>query len=326
MKNMRVLFAAALGMMACVSVDAAESWKVYSHLPNGTMAGAEGLKQVLETVEKETGGAIKFQMNLAGSLPIAASDITQAVADNIVQFGDDGFFLGNITIAGILRQPLLLKDSEEYAKALAIVQPHVERAYEKKGVLMLGTYHYPLITVFGNKPIASLADLQGKKLRMTSPEQAAFLKAFGGSGITVNPPDVPSSIQRGAVDGVLTAASGGGRIWQDLLTHNFRLGLDYFQGFFIVNKEAFGKLPPAVQASIRANVAKVAPTITDRLHRTESEAVDEFRKRGMIITEATGADVAEATKRMSEVWAEWAKSRGAEHEKVLAEVRQALGK
>jgi len=323
---MRALLAAAIGMLACVSVNAAENWKVYTYLPSGKLAGAEGLQQALDAVEKETNGAIKFQMNLAGSLPIAASDITQAAADNIVPMADDGFFLGNITIAGILRQPLLIKDTAEYQKALAIMMPYVERAYDKKGLIVLGTYNYPLITVFGNKPITSLADLQGKKLRMTSPEQAAFLKAFGGSGITINPPDVPSALQRGAVDGVLTATSGGGRIWGDMLTHTFRIGLDFFQGFVIVNKASFAKLSPDVQKSIRANVAKVMPEITARMEREDGETLEGFRKRGMVITEATEADVAEAVKRMAPVWTEWAKSKGPEHEKALAEVRQALGR
>lgn len=325
---MRMLFAglAGLALAASFQAQAQENWKVYSYLPNGKLAGAEGLQQVLDTVEKGSKGAIKFQMNLSGSLPINASDITQAVADGIVQMGDDGFFLGNITIGGILRQPMLIKDEMEYAKVLAIVQPHIEKAFDQKGVTVLGTYYYPLITVFGAKPITKLEDLAGKKFRMTSPEQANFLKAFGASGITISPPEVPTALQRGAVDGVLTATSGGGRIWGDLLTHNYRIGTDFFQGFVIVNKAALAKLAPEVQKLIRDTTAQVTPGISVRMAREDGETVDLLKSKGMIFTTPKPEDVAEATKRMGAVWNEWAKSKGPLHEQVMAEVRAALGK
>lgn len=168
---MRTLVAGLAGAMIALSAAAAENWRSYTYLPNAKLAGAEGQQRIIDAVEKAAGGELKIQFNLAGSLPIGATDITQAVADNIVQMADDGFFLGNVTIGGILRQPMLIKNTDEYAKALAIVQPHIEKSYGQKGVLVVGTYNYPLITVFGAKPITKLEDLAGKKLRLTSPEQ-----------------------------------------------------------------------------------------------------------------------------------------------------------
>lgn len=323
---MRALVFGLAGALVAATAIAAENWKAYTYLPNAKLAGAIGHQQIIDAVEKAAGGELKFQLNLSGSLPIAATDITQAVADNIVQFGDDGFFLGNITIGGILRQPMLIKDTAEYAKALAIVQPHIEKAYEQKGVIVLGTYNYPLITLFGSKPITKLEDIAGKKLRLTSPEQAGFLKAFGGSGITISPPEVPSALQRGAVDGALTATAGGGRIWGDFFTHNYRLGTDFFQGFLIVNKAAFSKLPPAVQKVMRETTAKTTPQITAQMVKEENETLDALKAKGMLVFEPKPEEVAEATKRMGPIWDEWAKAKGPEHVKVMAEVRKALGK
>jgi TRAP-type transport system periplasmic protein len=323
---MRALLLGVAGAAIAATAVAAENWKAYTYLPNGKLAGALGHQRIIEAVEQASGGELKIQLNLAGSLPIAATDITQAVADNIVQFGDDGFFLGNITIGGILRQPMLIKDTSEYAKALAVMLPYIEKAYAQKGVLVLGTYNYPASTVFGAKPITKLEDLAGKKLRMTSPEQAAFLKAFGGAGITISPPEVPSALQRGAVDGALTATSGGGRIWGDFFTHNFRLGTDFFQGIFIVNKAAFDKLKPEVQKALRDAVAKTAPEITAQMVKEDDETLNALKAKGLVATDPKPEEVAEATKRMQAVWEDWAKSKGPEHVKALAEVRQALGK
>jgi len=125
---------------------------------------------------------------------------------------------------------------------------------------------------------------------------------------------------------VLTAAAGGGRIWGDLLTHNYRIGTDYFQAFVIVNKAAFAKLSPKAQAALKDAVREVAPQISTRMAREENETLDGMKAKGMVVTIAKPEEVVEATKRMAPVWAEWAKAKGPEHERALAEVRAAIGK
>ena len=120
--------------------------------------------------------------------------------------------------------------------------PYLEKAFEKKGVIVLGQYLYPFQVGFSSKKLTSLADIKGQKIRVTSPEQGEFIKRLGGVPVTLGAPEVPSALDRGVVDGVLTASTGGGNVWKDLLKFNYRLGINYFNSVFIVNKERFGKL------------------------------------------------------------------------------------
>jgi TRAP-type C4-dicarboxylate transport system substrate-binding protein len=57
------------------------------------------MARLSEEMEKETGGAVTIRLHLGGSLPIDTTTITQALSDNVVQLGDDGYFLGNVPIA-----------------------------------------------------------------------------------------------------------------------------------------------------------------------------------------------------------------------------------
>ena len=57
--------------------------------------------------------------------------------------GDDGYFLGNVPIGGVLRLPMLIRSRDEYAKAAMIVDPYLETAFGKKGLVVLGQYRYP---------------------------------------------------------------------------------------------------------------------------------------------------------------------------------------
>ncbi len=53
--------------------------------------------RLIDTVKQQTNGELLINLHLGGSLPIKATNITAAVADNVVQIGDDGFATGTIS-------------------------------------------------------------------------------------------------------------------------------------------------------------------------------------------------------------------------------------
>ena len=122
------------------SASAAEKWDLYVYNPVATVAAVKGLNTAIEQIEKETNGELSIRLHLGGSLPINTTTITQAVSDDVVQMGDDGYFLGNVPIGGVLRLPMLLRTLPDYDKAAAIMTPYLVKAFEKKGLLVLGQY------------------------------------------------------------------------------------------------------------------------------------------------------------------------------------------
>ena len=199
--------------------------------------------------------------------------------------GDDGYFTGNVPIAGILRLPMLIRTREEYAKAAAVVDPYLEAAFGKKGLVVLGQYLYPFQVAYSRNKLTSLADFKGQKIRVTSPEQGEFIKRLGAVPVTLGAPEVPSALDRGVVDGVLTANTGGGNTWKDLLKFNYRLGVNYFNSVVIANKDRFAKLPPDVQAKVKKIVKDNMPLITSAMENDEDNLTKKFAEGGMTITE-----------------------------------------
>lgn len=305
---------------------AAEKWDLYVYNAVSTVAAVQGLNRVVQEIEKETAGELTLRLHLGGSLPINTTTITQAVSDDVVQMGDDGYFLGNVPIGGVLRLPMLIRSPAEYQKAAAIMDPYLERAFEKKGVLVLGQYLYPYQVAFSSKKLTSLADIKGQKIRVTSPEQGEFIKRLGGIPATLGAPEVPSALDRSVVDGVLTASTGGGNVWKDLLKYNYRLGINYFNSVIIVNKERFGKLSPAVQKKVRAIVTANMPLITKAMEDEEEVLTAKFAAGGMTVTKEDPADIDVGMKAISAYWDEWAKSKGPDAQAALKAVRAALGR
>jgi TRAP-type C4-dicarboxylate transport system substrate-binding protein len=325
----------ALGLLATIAAaavgtgtaaQAATGWDMYVYNPVATVSAVKGMNRIIAEIEKETNGALTIRLHLGGSLPIKTTNITQAVSQGIVQMGDDGYFLGNVPIGGVLRLPMLIRTPEEFKKAQAIMQPYIDKAFAKKGVLVLGTYVYPFQVPFSRKKLTDLDDVKGQKIRVTSPEQGAFIQKLGGAPVTLGAPEVPSALDRGVVDGVLTASSGGGNTWRDLLKYNYRIGINYFDSLIVVNKAAFDKLAPDVQAKVRKIVTDLTPSITEAMAKEEEALTKKMAAGGMVVTEEKPEDRAKAEKLIAPYWDEWAKEKGPEAIEALKKVRAALGR
>lgn len=318
--------AAALLMLIAVHARAATVWECYVYNPLATLPSVQGVVRLIDSMKKQTNGELEINLHLGGSLPIKATDITAAVGDNVIQLADDGFATGTIPITAILRLPMLLQSEQDLDKAMTILRPHLDDAYGKRGIVVLGQYAYPFQVIWGRKKITSLADIKGLKLRVTSVEQGEFVRRFGGISLPLGSPDVAAALDRGVVEGVFTASSGGGLTWHDLLKYRYAFPSSYVNSTIVVNREAFEKLPPATQKILREAAAESTAWATAEMQRVEDQVTAQFGKEGMVLTDATPADIKDATDKMRPYWDEWASKHSAEAVGILKEIRTAIGR
>ena len=303
----------------------AEEWNFYMHQSAPNFATSRGAKLFTEEIEKATNGALKVRLHLAGTLQINASNITQAVGENVVQIGDDLFNSGNIPVAGIPRLPMLIQSYEDFAKADAVLKPYIDKAFGQKGSTVLASYTYPMQFIWGRKKLESLNDIKGMKLRVAQPEQGEFVRRFGGTSITMSAPEVPSALDRGVVDGIFTAGVGA-VLWKDLLKYGYVLIVNVNNSYFIVNTEAYNKLAPDLQSKLRQAAQQSARWDQDTMQKEEAESVQVLSAMGYTFTKAKPEEVARAVDTMKPYWDEWAKSRGPDVIEALGKTRTALGR
>jgi TRAP-type transport system periplasmic protein len=303
----------------------AEEWNFYMHQSAPNFATSRGAKLFTEAIEKATNGALKVRLHLAGTLQINASNITQAVGENVVQIGDDLFNSGNIPVAGIPRLPMLIQSYEDFAKADVMLKPYIDKAFGQKGSTVLASYTYPMQFIWGRKKLESLNDIKGMKLRVAQPEQGEFVRRFGGTSITMSAPEVPSALDRGVVDGIFTAGVGA-VLWKDLLKYGYVLIVNVNNSYFIANTEAYNKLAPDVQGKLREVAQQSARWNQDTMQKEEADSVQVLSAMGYTFTKAKPEEVARAVDAMRAYWDEWAKSRGPDVVEALGKTRAALGR
>ena len=305
--------------------SAADNWRAYTYNAVATVTSVKGLNAMIEAIQKETQGQLNIRLNLGGTLPIAATNITQAVSDNVVQMGDDAFFIGSVPVGGVVRLPMFLPTRAEFEKAWDIEAPYLRAEYAKKNIVLLGRYIFPENVMWSKKKLTSLADISGQKIRVISPEQAEFIKLLGGIPVTLGTAEVAAGIDRGVIDGALTASSGYGYVWRDLLKYSYRLNVSFIDSLILVNKDAWDKLSPDTRAKVQAQVTEHTRRITDAMAAEDNDLTKKLAEGGMVVTEPTKAELAEAERRITPYWKEWGEKRPAAQE-ALQKVRAAVGR
>ncbi|PWR01398.1 ABC transporter substrate-binding protein [Meridianimarinicoccus roseus] len=323
--TIKTLGTAAL-IVASTAVAHADDWTAYTYSSVSTTSAVKGMNRIVERVAAETEGDLTIDLHLGKTLQIASADITQAVGDGIIDMAADYFFSGSVPIARVLNLPMLIENDEEWNKAYAAMEPTLIEAFGDQGVVLLGGYRYPEQTIFTTFEITSLGDLEGHKIRVTSPEQGAFIEEFGGAPITLSGSEVPTSLERGVIEGVLTASAGGAKNWHEFLPYNYRFAVNYGNSMIIANADSFAALSEDTQATLRSIVAEEGPKTTEEFLADEEAQKASQSEAGMTLVEAAGGEVDMAAEKLAPFWESWAEKNGPEYVEALATVRAAVGK
>jgi len=317
--------AAALAAAFSVAVEpaGATDWVYYTPQSSPQYITPRAGQMFADKVKEATNGELDIKFRLFGSLSIQAADVTQAVSDNVIQMGDDQIFSGNVPLAGIVKLPGLAGTFEEYDKAEAAVRPIVDAGYAEKGVMVLHGFAIPQY-IWGNTKLESLADLKGLKVRAGTPEQAEFVRKLGATSLTMGPAEVPSALERGLVDAIVTGI-GGGELWQDQLKTAYLYPVNFNGIYIVVNKAAFDALTPEQQEAVLQTSKETDQWLRETSLAEDTADLEAMRKK-LTITDPTPEDIAMAAELMPTIWEDWAKAHGPEGEEVLATVNEALGR
>lgn len=142
---------------------------------------------------------------------------------------------------------------------LAAFRPYLEKSLrEQHGVEALAVYVYPAQVVFCKKPLRSLADLSGRKVRVSGASQADFVGALGAVPIVTPFTQIVSSLTTGNIDCAVTGTMSGNTLGLHKLTTSVHaLPVTWGLAVFGANRAAWLALP----ADLRALLSRELPRL-----------------------------------------------------------------
>lgn len=229
-------------------------------------------------IEKATAGRVRFNfLAKAVASPPATLD---AVRDDLAQlsFIVHGYTPGRFALTKITEMPLLADSSEIASIAYQRVHDrHLAAADEHHGVKLLSVFAITPAYIFtGRKPVKSLADLQGLKIRVPGGVSSSIMEALGAVSLVKPAPEMYELLRGGIVDGVLLQTEGYVLFnLQNLIRHATLVpgGFNNTSFAVIMNRAAYERLP----AADRAAIDKLAG---EALARRAGEAEDRISRFG----------------------------------------------
>lgn len=185
-------------------------------------------------------GADAMRLLKSGAFDIASVQIGLAARDDP--------FLEGIDLAGVATN---IADQRKAVEAYREAFDQEIQAKFNSKVLTLWPFGPQIM--FCKKPMESLADFKGTKIRTFTTSMATMIQGLGGSPVTLQYAEVYLALQRGVADcGVTASSAGNGGKWPEVTKYLLPLAVSSsMQGHFI-NLDTWKKFTPEQQQKLTA--------------------------------------------------------------------------
>lgn len=275
-----------LGITAAEVSAAEHSWRFSNLYGRGTAFG-EIYEDLAKNIEQKSDGRIMVQVLYSGE-GVGTSGLLSAVKSGLITMGApfQSMHAGELP-AGIVEigLPGGTDDPEElnalfHEKGWDSI---LTEAYGSQGLVWLEPYIQPPVYILTKKPINSISDFKGLKIR--APEAyGKFLRNLGASPVSLAWSEIYTSLATGVIDGSIGSNMidhrDGNHV--EVAKYMYRLPLAGAQVLpIIVNRAAWNKLPKDLQTAVREATAIHATDQLTKSRKWESEAVTQMEKEGL---------------------------------------------
>ncbi len=323
----RALCASLIAVFALTGPSHAETkWSLFTPFTTNDKP-TQLYREFAKDVSEATKGELLIEVFSSGELPYKNTDILKALATDQIQIADLalGPVAGDVPELTVFGLPFLCTTTDEFYKAIeAAIPTFNDRLQSKFKVRALTGWTMPPQQIWLRDEITSIADLKGKKVRTWNKTQVEMLGLLGGSGVAITPAEVIPALQRGVVDGAMTAVIPA-YDWKfyEVAKTGYMLNFTMTDQLIAVNDDAFNALSNETQEALLQTAAAWQEKFRQAIDAAANEAADKLKAEGMTLLVPSPADLETARSATRVMWEEWAETHGEIGEKLLDDVSAA---
>ncbi len=213
-------------------------------------------------LEKDSGGRIavkRFPGSQMGPAQQHYDFVRTGQAD--VAWFLHGATPGRFPLTELVQLPYLVGSAEIGTKVLndaELRSKYLDAEHKGVKVLLLLT-HQPGNVHTTRKPIRTVEDMKGLRIRFASPTIRDFIAALGGTPVGVLPNEQVEQLQKGTIDGVFIDYGGAGIAFKmgGVLKYSTEM-YSYVSSFGVaMNPDFWSRLPPDLQALVTKSMTGV---------------------------------------------------------------------
>jgi C4-dicarboxylate-binding protein DctP len=287
MKTFVQRLAMGLGMAAFAAAGAqAQQFTMKLSSPTVNDITHEWMKAFKAGVEGRSAGRVKVEMypaNQLGQIPATV----EGVAFGTIEFTAPatGFLIGLEPRFQTFDAPGLFDDLAQAQRVLADadIRKRLTTFGAAKGVEPLVVYPHGPLMLLSHKPIRTVADFRGQKIRVTGPSPLHIepFRKLGASPISMPLGEVLPAMQNRAIDGTIAAAG----VFTAFKYYDVAKALTYLPGSFLivgglVNRQFMSSLGPELEAIVREEAIKAQTGVEKWSAEDVERTMQTWRKNG----------------------------------------------
>jgi len=313
----------AFGFAGLASQAQAKTLKWITFKPEASNdAQSISTKWFVEEFKKRTGGKDTIQMFWGGSvakskeIPDALSGGAGDIGDIITPYFQDKFPLNN-AIGYYIPQPHSTIEIAELLELWHRQYPQFGKELEKYNLKVIGYRPLEKYGLICNKPVKSIADLKGKRIRTYGFAYPALVKALGGTPVSMASADGYEALQRGILDcSPIGPSLAHGWKYDEVAKYYVDVPIGASFGHLVaMNLKSYNALDPQTRAIIDGLGREYAMRYTVTLDELTQEILAGWKKKGVTVTKLS-ADSLDAALKSADVqavrqkWVDKAKAAG----------------
>lgn len=248
-------------------------------------------KHFVKLVNAIGGNRVKIEFFEGGTL-VPPMQVFDATVSGTVDASADwpGYWAGQSSAFALLGSFPMLMTANDYL--LWIMQwggfEAFQEVYGRHGIVYLPYGVAPMESgLRSNRPLTSLADLKGKRLRMSGRPQGEVLKQLGAAQVALPGGEVYQALERGVVDAAEFSSPGvdWGMSLQEVSKHWLAPGWHQPGSALgvMINKKVWDKLGPEGQAVLKTAADATLVWSLAFLNKADVQATRDFQKKGVQI-------------------------------------------
>lgn len=275
--------------------------------------------QFAEDVKKASNGVLNIQVHSANSL-IKNPEIKRAVQTGQVQIGE--IFKPNLGPEDPMFEldaiPFFAASYKEARALLEVSRPSIEEKLMKQGLRALYMVPWPSQAFFTKKPINSVAELKGLKMRTYNAQTARLGQLMGVVPTTVQATEIPQAFSSGIIDTMFTSGPTAvtSKAW-DYTKFVYDTQAWVPKNVVFVNEKSFQALPESVRKVVLEQAAIAEKRGWDWSQAENDNSPKELVKNGMSLAPISPVFKSELKKIGDQMLEDWLKKAGPDGKKVI---------
>jgi len=322
---MKLVHAAAVAVLStfCAAASAQTKWDMPTpYAP--TNFHTENVAQFAADVDKATSSKLKITVHSNGSL-FKANEIKRAVQSGQAQIGEIliSGYSNEDPVFGVDSVPFLATSFTDAAKLWKVSRKPLEERFAKQGMKLLYAVPWPPQGIYTNKPIASVADMKGLKMRAYNPATSKIAELVGAQPVTVQAAELAQAMTTGVVNANITSGATGydTKAWENV-KYYYDTQAWLPKNIVFVSQKAFDALDKPTQDAVLKAAGEAETRGWKVAQEKTSWYTDQLAKNGMTVAPPSAQLKADLKKIGDTMTADWVNNAGADGKAIVDEFKK----